>query len=344
MGERPKIGIGRRALVALTAFAAVVGVVAAGAGARSAVAPENTTAPAVTGTAKVGSTLTADHGTWSGAPTAYTYQWQRCTSDGATCGDLTGATDQTYKPVTGDVGHTLRVVVTAANADGKASATSKTTDVVDSANGPGNTVKPTVSGTATPGETLTVSTGSWGTTVRSYSFQWQSCAPDGTCRNVSGATGRTYGVRSADVDHTLRALVTAHTAAGQTTVVSGSSDVVKATAPPAPVTTTRTVHGNRAPVLKFLSLRRVGKRVYVRFRVCDDKPGRQTITERDNKARALSYTRRFAVTPTLSCGTYSRSWIPAARFRTRGRYVVTLRASDKSGALSRLVSRSLVKR
>jgi predicted actin-binding protein len=344
MGERPKNGIGRRALVALTAFAALVGVVAAGAGARTAAAPQNTAAPAVSGTAKVGGTLTADHGTWSGSPTGYTYQWQRCTSDGATCGDLNGATDQTYKPVTGDVGHALRVVVTAANADGKSSATSKTTDVVDSASGPDNTVKPTIAGTAAPGETLTVSTGSWSSTVRSYTIQWQSCASDGTCRNVSGASGRTYGVRSADVDHTLRALVTAHTAAGQTTVTSASSDVVKAAAPPPPVTTTKTVQGNKAPVLRFLSLRRVGARVYARFRVCDDKPGRQTITERDNKARALSYARRFAVTPTLSCGTYSRSWTPAKRFRTRGRYVVTLRASDKSGALSRLVSRSLVKR
>jgi hypothetical protein len=343
MGERPK-KIGRRALVALTAVAALVGVVAAGAGARTADAPQNTAAPAVSGTAKAGSTLTADHGTWSGSPTGYAYQWQRCTSDGATCGDLNGATSQTYKPVAGDVGHALRVVVTAANADGKSSATSPTTDVVDSANGPDNTVKPTVSGTAAPGETLTVSTGSWGTTVSSYAFQWQSCASDGTCRNVSGATGRVYGVRSADVDHTLRALVTARTSAGRTTVVSASSDVVKAAAPPPPVTTTKTVRGNAAPVLKFLSLRRVGKRVYVRFRVCDDKPGRQTITARDNKARALSYTRRFAVTPTLSCGTYSRSWIPAPRFRGRGRYVVTLRASDKSGALSRLVTRSLVRR
>jgi len=78
--------------------------------------------------------------------------------------------------------------------------------------------------------------------------------------------------------------------------------------------------------------------------VCDDGLGRITITERDSKARALSATRRFTIVRSLSCGTFSRSWIPAARFRTKGRYVVTLRASDTAHALSRLVSRSLVRR
>ena len=104
------------------------------------------------------------------------------------------------------------------------------------------------------------------------------------------------------------------------------------------------MQGNKAPTLSFLSLRRVGKRVYARFRVCDDKLGKITVTERDNKARALSYRRSFTVYRSTSCATYSRSWIPAARFRTRGRYVVTLRAADSAGALSRLMSRSLVRR
>jgi hypothetical protein len=85
-------------------------------------------------------------------------------------------------------------------------------------------------------------------------------------------------------------------------------------------------------------------RVYARFRVCDDRTGRIGVTERDNKARALSAKRRFAVTLSQSCGSFSRSWIPAARFRSHGRYVVTLRAVDRSGALSRLASRSLFNR
>ncbi|MEE1805159.1 hypothetical protein, partial [Streptomyces sp. BE133] len=38
-------------------------------------APKATTQPTISGTAKVGRTLTAAHGTWTPAPTSYAYQW-----------------------------------------------------------------------------------------------------------------------------------------------------------------------------------------------------------------------------------------------------------------------------
>src|SRR3954447_19979154 len=108
---------------------ALVGSVVAGlflASTASAAAPVNTAAPAVSGTAKVGQTLTVSNGTWSGAPTSYTYQWQRCTSS-TSCADITGATEQTYKPTATDVGKTLRAVVAAKNADGTTTANSDQT-------------------------------------------------------------------------------------------------------------------------------------------------------------------------------------------------------------------------
>jgi pimeloyl-ACP methyl ester carboxylesterase len=61
--------------------------------------------PTVSGTAVVGSTLTANPGTWNPVP-AFTYQWKR----GSTV--ISGATSSTYKPVTADVGATLTVTVT----------------------------------------------------------------------------------------------------------------------------------------------------------------------------------------------------------------------------------------
>jgi len=67
-------------------------------------------------------TLTAANGTWSGSPTSYAYQWRRCATDGTRCGDITGATKQTYLLVSGDVSRTVGVAVTAANADGKTTA------------------------------------------------------------------------------------------------------------------------------------------------------------------------------------------------------------------------------
>jgi hypothetical protein len=313
------------------------------AGAAVAAAPANSTKPTISGTEKSGSTLTTSNGTWSNSPTSYGYQWRRCATDGTACVDIVGATSQTHVLTTSDVHHTIRVIVTAKNADGSATATSDPTGVIGSANGPSNTAKPSVSGTAVPGGELTVSNGSWNPAATSFTYQWQRCdSSGGGCLNIAGATGKAYGVRSVDAGNRVRALVTAHNTGGQTTVPSTPSDLVGSGTTTTTVTTT--VNGNRAPVLTFISLRRVGARVYARFRVCDDTINKLTVVERDNKARALSYTRRFSVYRTASCGTFARSWIPAMRFRTKGRYVVTLRAIDKSGALSLLKSRSLFNR
>jgi hypothetical protein len=336
--------IGLRGLLVLATAVLAAGLVGAVASAKSAAAPANTAAPQISGTAREGSTLTATNGTWSGAPTTYTYQWQRCATDGTACGDITGATKESYTLVTGDVSHTVRVQVTAQNADGKATANSNESDVVDAKNGPQNTVKPAISGSATVGEELRVSNGTWTPTPSSFTRQWQRCDTAGAnCVNVAGATGPTYGVRTADSGHRLRALVTAHSTGGNSTTASNPTGVVGGGTTTTTTTTTTTVRGNHAPTIAFLSLRRIGVRVYARFRVCDDGLGRITITERDSKARALSASRHFTVVRTTSCGTFSRNWIPASRFRTKGRYVVTLRASDTSRGLSRLVSRSLVR-
>ncbi len=325
--------------------AAATGIFAAVA---SAAAPVNTTPPTIGGTAKVGSTLIANEGAWTNTPTSFTYQWQRCASDGRSCGDITSATSKTYSPATGDVGHALRVVVTAVNAEGRTAATSGATDPVDSANGPANSVRPAVTGTAVVGGSLRVSNGSWSPAPTSVSRQWQRCGQDGTgCLNIDGATGQTYGVRSDDAGHRLRALVAAHTSSGTTIVASSASDVVAPTTTTTVVTTTTTTTTttvNRAPSLVFLSLRVHGARAYARFRVCDDRGGRLTIVERDNKNRVLSVRHRFHVALSKSCSAYSRNWTLARRFRTQGRYVATLRAIDAEGRLSLLRSRPLLLR
>jgi hypothetical protein len=330
------------ALVAALA-AVATGIFTAVAGAA---APADTAAPTISGTPKAGEKLTASNGTWSNNPTSFTYQWQRCASDGRACGDLTGATSQSYTATSGDVGHTLRVVVTATNADGHASASSGATDPISSANGPSNTVRPTVSGTATVGETLRVSNGSWSPTPASFARQWQQCDADGSnCLNIAGATGQTYGIRSDDVRHRLRALVAARTSSGTTIVASSASDVVASSTTTTVVTTTNTTTVTKttqaaaaAPSIRFVSLKVRGARTYARFRVCDAQGGRLTILARDNKNRVLSVTHRFHVG---SCGVFARSWFLRSKFRTHGRYVVSLRAVDMQGHLSLLRTRSL---
>jgi hypothetical protein len=339
MPNTRKGGAKRLVLVSLPLVAA--GLI--GAASASAAAPQNTSAPAISGTARDASTLAAADGSWSNTPTSFTYQWQRCANDATACGDITGATSKTYVLVTGDVGHTVRVVVTAVNTDGKTPALSQPTDVVDSKNGPTSSVKPAVSGSTVVGGSLAVSNGSWTPSSSSFTRQWQRCAKDGTgCLDIAGATGKTYGVRSADVDFRLRALVTAHTAAGQATAASNASAVITQTTVTTTQTTTTiiTTPAPKAPTVRILSLKRVGKRVYARFRVCAPAPGAVKLTERDQKARALPYTRHLAVR-VGTCGTFSKHWLLLARFRKHGRLLVTMRAA-KNGQLSHLAGRSIV--
>jgi hypothetical protein len=93
--------------------------------------PVNTSPPIISGTPQDGQTLTASTGSWSGTqPITYGYQWQRCDSGGANCVAIAGATGPTYLATSVDVGRTLRVVVTATNSAGSASATSAATTVV----------------------------------------------------------------------------------------------------------------------------------------------------------------------------------------------------------------------
>lgn len=103
--------------------------VAAGDGAASEVfAPENVSPPSITGTAKVGETLTADDGEWSGTPApTLTRQWKR---DGSA---ISGATGTTYDLVEDDEGSEITLTVTATNSAGSASETSAPVGPVEAA-------------------------------------------------------------------------------------------------------------------------------------------------------------------------------------------------------------------
>jgi len=87
--------------------------------------PVNLVAPAITGTAEIGNTLTTSDGTWTGAPApTFTYQWQRGTTN------IAGATSSTYTVQLEDEGSTIRCVVTATNSLGSVSANSASTSTI----------------------------------------------------------------------------------------------------------------------------------------------------------------------------------------------------------------------
>jgi hypothetical protein len=129
------------AIAGVTALAAVVlAAVGVAATNRAAVAPKNTQPPAVSGTPQVGKELTTTNGTWSGTtPLAYSYQWRRCDDTGGSCSDISGATNNTYALKSVDGGNTLRVAVTAKNADGSDNATSVPTAVITATPAPSPT-------------------------------------------------------------------------------------------------------------------------------------------------------------------------------------------------------------
>jgi hypothetical protein len=228
----------------LVALAAAVTLLTVGAaqGARSA-APANTAPPTVSGTAREGETLTASSGSWSGStPMTFAYDWRRCKPDGGSCDKISGARSQTYKLVSKDVGRTMRVSVTATNADGSASAVSGATAVVASGK-PANAAKPAISGTARSGETLTASTGTWIGSPSSFGYRWRRCDAGGAhCRNV-GSNAQTYQLGSDDVGSRIRVEVTATNSFGSTSATSDPTATVVAGGPVPTNTSPPTISG-----------------------------------------------------------------------------------------------------
>ena len=302
------------------------------AGAAVAAPPANTSAPTISGTPKVGETLTAQNGTWSNSPTAFQYQWQRCNATGAACTNVAGATQKTYLVTTADSGRTMRVRVTGINADGAVNARSAQTGVVAPSAAPRNTARPSISGEPEAGQELTAEDGTWTNAPTSFTYQWQRCDVDAiACGPITGATGKTYGVRNADVGFRLRLEVTAKNANGSGSALSNPSGIV---VPSVPIT-------NARPTVNLISARFLGARLYVRFRICDDSPRNLTILATDTRPGKLSQTRRFTtrIAPN-PCGVYTRSWVPGTRFRGKGRYTVTIAVRDTSARTSAPVRKS----
>ncbi|WP_326667137.1 Tat pathway signal protein [Streptomyces canus] len=146
----------------------------------------STTAPKITGTAKTGAKVTAEPGSWSAAPTSYTYQWK---VDGRA---ISGATAKTYTVAAAVVGKKLTVTVTALKSGWKSG--TATSGAVTAAKGdaPKATKLPVISGTAKVGKTLKTSNGTWSPAATSYAYQWYA---NGTA--ISGATKSSLVLKTA---------------------------------------------------------------------------------------------------------------------------------------------------
>jgi GH25 family lysozyme M1 (1,4-beta-N-acetylmuramidase) len=105
----------------------------AAAGTKPSVRPAALSEPQVSGTAQAGQVLTAQVGTWSGAPTSFAYQWRRCDTTGVTCVAIVAATGTTYTVTPGDIGSTLSLLVTATGKGGSTAVSTGATGTVAAA-------------------------------------------------------------------------------------------------------------------------------------------------------------------------------------------------------------------
>jgi hypothetical protein len=120
--------------------------------------------PTITGSAKVGSTLTAVPGTWSPTPASYRYAWK---IDGVA---VTGATSSTFTVPVSAAGKRVTATVTGLKQYYESSATSAPTTATGTFTAP----QPAIKGTAQVGRTLTVTRGTWSPTPSSVEYVWKA--------------------------------------------------------------------------------------------------------------------------------------------------------------------------
>ena len=104
--------------------------------------PANTMSASLSGTAKVGKTLTASKGTWTGNPApTFSYKWYRCSvsassvthaapARAAKCVAISGKTASTYKLTAADKGKMIRASIIGSNSQGTTITTTKTSKAV----------------------------------------------------------------------------------------------------------------------------------------------------------------------------------------------------------------------
>ena len=199
--------------------------------------PQASVLPVITGVATPGSVLQATRGTWSGAAaTGDQYQWLRCTSvDTSNCTVISTSTSNTYTVQNSDTGFRLAVNVIVRDITNRISGSAKSLTTQPVLGSPTVSSTPTFTSNLYVGGTATLDRGTWSTAGNTtYLYQWQRCSTQAitACQNISGATTASYLVAQLDLNQYLRVAVTAINEVGGSTIYSGFSAQVAATAPP----------------------------------------------------------------------------------------------------------------
>lgn len=191
-------------------------------------APVNTTAPAITGSAEVGQTLSLSDGTWSGVPSpSYAYIWQKKLGAGL-WETISGETSNSLLLDASLAGHLVRGQVTATNSVASVLATSNQTAEVTLE--PVNQVLPAISTTddvLQVGSTLTSTNGTWNAYPAigsGFTYQWQK-SNDGSTgwSNLADETSSSLLVPSSVGGKYVRLQVTASNGVGDPQTVNSAA-------------------------------------------------------------------------------------------------------------------------
>ena len=189
-----------------------------------------TGAPAITGTAQVGETLTADTSDISDSDgmddATFSFQWL---ADDA---DIAGATGSSYTLTDTDEDKAIKVRVSFTDDSGnEETLTSAATDAVAARPNSPATGAPTISGTAQVGETLTAGTSGISDTDgmenATFTFQWQAGDAD-----ISSATGSSYTLLDTDEGKAVKVQVSFTDDAGNDESVTSAATAAVEAAPP----------------------------------------------------------------------------------------------------------------
>ncbi|MBK7819591.1 MAG: hypothetical protein IPJ61_00580 [Tessaracoccus sp.] len=197
--------------------------------------------PTISGTVRVGSTLSAVPGDWGPTGVAVSYQWLRAGTE------ISGATAATYKLVAADQGRKISVKVTGAYAGYRSvSKTSAETVAVAAAMPPvGSLTAPTprITGTVAVGKKLTAKPGTWRPSGVKLAYQWLRSG-----KAIRKATTSTYTLVAADKGKKISVRVT-----GSKPMYASASKVSKST------TAVKVGKLTATPVPKITGTAKVGK-------------------------------------------------------------------------------------
>jgi hypothetical protein len=223
-------------------------------------------------------------------------------SPGGITGTLSTAGSGTITVSGLTTGTAYTFTVTATNSIGT-SAPSAASNSITTYSVPVNTVAPAVTGTATFGQTLSTTTGTWtgNPASFSYAYQWQRSGS-----NIGSANSSTYTLVQADVGNTIRCVVTATNSGGSTAANSNSTATVAATVPGAPTSVTASATGSSTASVSWTAPASNGGANITQYNISwtgGSTTSATTSASITGLTASTSYT--FTVTATNSAGTGS---------------------------------------